>query len=75
MVQANLGKKQGTFSKITRVKRAGGVAQVVEYLPHKHKALSSKPSTVKAIKIIRKTKKLYFASLEFIVPKLFIKSG
>jgi hypothetical protein len=33
--------------KITKAKRAGGVAQVVECLPSKFKALSSKPSTEK----------------------------
>jgi hypothetical protein len=36
------------FKKITH-ERAGGVAQVVEHLPSKCKALSSIPSTVKKI--------------------------
>jgi hypothetical protein len=31
--------------KITKAKRAGGVAQVVKHLLNKHKALSLKPST------------------------------
>jgi hypothetical protein len=30
-----------------RAKRAGGLAQTVEHLPHKHKTLSSNPNTVK----------------------------
>jgi hypothetical protein len=42
-----LGKKQDPISKITRAKRAGGVVQAVEYLPNKHKALTSNPNTVK----------------------------
>jgi phage portal protein BeeE len=33
------------ISKITRAKRAGGLAQVGEHLPHKCKALSLNPST------------------------------
>jgi hypothetical protein len=33
--EANLGKKQDCISKITRVKRAGGMSQVVDYLPKK----------------------------------------
>jgi hypothetical protein len=41
------GQKQDPISKITRVKRAGGVVQVVEYLPSKHKALNSYPSNTK----------------------------
>jgi hypothetical protein len=31
-------------------KRAGGVVQVVEHLPNKHKALSSNPTTKKITK-------------------------
>jgi hypothetical protein len=31
------------ISKITRAKRVGGIAQAVECLPSKHKALSSNP--------------------------------
>jgi hypothetical protein len=34
-------KKQDTISKMTRAKRAGVVAQVVEHLPCKHKAMNS----------------------------------
>jgi hypothetical protein len=37
--------KQDPILKITRAKRAGGVAQVVEYLPTKCESLISKPST------------------------------
>jgi hypothetical protein len=35
--------RETPISKITRAKWTGGVAQVVEYLPCKSKALSSKP--------------------------------
>jgi hypothetical protein len=45
VTQAGLGKKQDPISKITRAKRAGGVAQAVECLTHKHEALSPNPST------------------------------
>jgi hypothetical protein len=41
MIQAELGQKQGPISKITKAKRAGGVAQAAEQLPSKCKALSS----------------------------------
>jgi hypothetical protein len=34
-VQAGLGKKQDPVSKIIRTERTAGMAQVVEYLPHK----------------------------------------
>jgi hypothetical protein len=44
VVQADLGRKQDPISKITNAKRAGGVAQVVELLPSKCKALNSSPS-------------------------------
>jgi hypothetical protein len=47
MVQVSLGKKQDPISKITRAKKAGGVAQAVEHLPSKCKTLSSKPSIAK----------------------------
>jgi hypothetical protein len=40
-------KKQDPISKITRVKRAEGVNQAVEYLPHKHKALKSNSNPTK----------------------------
>jgi hypothetical protein len=36
-----------TISKITKAKRTGGVAQVVEYLPRKNKVLSSNHNTAK----------------------------
>jgi hypothetical protein len=42
-----MGKKPDPISKITRAKRAEGVAQATEYLFSKHKALSSNPSTTK----------------------------
>jgi hypothetical protein len=45
--QAGLDKKQDPSSKITRTKKAGGIAEAVESLPNKCKALSSKPSTVR----------------------------
>jgi hypothetical protein len=38
VVQAGLGRKGEPISKITRAKMAGGMAQVVEYLPSKCKA-------------------------------------
>jgi hypothetical protein len=47
VVQASLGKKGDPVSKITRVKRAGGMAKVVEYLSSKCEVLSSNPSTTK----------------------------
>jgi hypothetical protein len=47
MVQISLGKNQDSISKITRVKRAGGAAYVVECLPSKREALSSNSSTAK----------------------------
>jgi hypothetical protein len=39
------GKLRDSISKITKAKRAGGEAQVVEHLPSKHKILSSNSST------------------------------
>jgi hypothetical protein len=45
MIQSSLGKKQDPVSKITRAKRAGGVAQAVEHLPGKLKAKKSKHKT------------------------------
>jgi hypothetical protein len=33
----------GPIRKICKTKRAGGVADMVEYLPGKHKSLSSNP--------------------------------
>jgi hypothetical protein len=57
MVQTSLGKKRDPISKITRAKRAGGVAQVVEPLPSKCKALSSNPKTKKKKKKKKKEKK------------------
>jgi hypothetical protein len=45
MVQDALNQKGDPISKITRVKRAGGLAQVIEYLPIKCEALNSTPST------------------------------
>jgi signal recognition particle GTPase len=40
-------KMQDPILKITKVKRAGDMAQVVECLPSKHKTLSSNPLTIK----------------------------
>jgi hypothetical protein len=45
MVQAGLGVKRDPISKITKDKRAGGVAQVVKCLPNKCEALSSIPTS------------------------------
>jgi hypothetical protein len=52
VVQAHLSKKQDLISKITRAKRSGGMAQVVEHLPSKCETLSSNPSTGKKKKVI-----------------------
>jgi hypothetical protein len=46
-VQARPGKKQVPISKITRVKRAGGIAQVVQCLPSQCETLSSNPNNIK----------------------------
>jgi hypothetical protein len=46
-VQDNLGIEQDTISKLTRAKRAGGMAQAVDFLPSKWEVMSSKPSTQK----------------------------
>jgi hypothetical protein len=43
-VQVSLGKRWDSISKITRGKRAGGVAQAGEHLPSKHEAPSSNPN-------------------------------
>jgi hypothetical protein len=40
-------KSKTLFSKRTRVKRAGGMAQGIEHLPSEYKALSSNPKTKK----------------------------
>jgi hypothetical protein len=45
------------ISKITRAKRTGGVAQVIECLPCKHKALNSNPVQPKEKKIKKERKK------------------
>jgi hypothetical protein len=47
VVQASLGKKQDPSSKITKAKRAGGIAQAVERLSNKCEVLSSNPSITK----------------------------
>jgi hypothetical protein len=47
-----MGKKPDHVSEITREKRAGGVAQVVECLPSKCEALTLTPSTTKKKKKI-----------------------
>jgi hypothetical protein len=46
-VQADASIKQESVSKITRAKRAAGVAIVVEHLPSKHEALNSNPNIAK----------------------------
>jgi hypothetical protein len=40
-------KREDPISKISNTKRTGRVAQVVECLPSKHKALSANPCTTK----------------------------
>jgi hypothetical protein len=40
-------KSETLYSKITKAKRAGGVAQAAEYLPHKCQALSTNPTITK----------------------------
>jgi hypothetical protein len=45
--QSGQDKKPDPISKITRGKLAGGMAQVVEYLPSEHEALSSNSSARK----------------------------
>jgi hypothetical protein len=46
-VHVDLGKKRDLLSKMTRIKRAMDMAQVVKHLPSKCKTLSSNPSTAK----------------------------
>jgi hypothetical protein len=50
-VQADLGINTRPYLKNNKTKRAGGVTQVVEYLPSKCKVLSSNPSTKKKGKV------------------------
>jgi hypothetical protein len=45
MVESGSGQKANTYRKIANANRTGDMAQVVEHLPSKQKALSSKPST------------------------------
>jgi hypothetical protein len=52
MIQNSLDKKQDPISKISREKRAAGMAQATEGLPSKCKALSSNLSTRKKKKQI-----------------------
>jgi hypothetical protein len=47
MVHAGLDKKQEPITKITRGKRAGDVAQAIEYMPSRGEALSLKFSIAK----------------------------
>jgi hypothetical protein len=47
MVQASLGKKQEPNLQTNRAKGAGVMAQVIEHLPSKCKALCSNPRTTK----------------------------
>jgi hypothetical protein len=41
------GIKRDLISKITTIKRVGGVAQVGQHLPNKHEVLNSTPRTAK----------------------------
>jgi hypothetical protein len=56
MFQSSLGYKHNPISKINKAKRAGGMAQVVESLPSKFRAMSSNPSTTKKKKRINDLK-------------------
>jgi RecB family endonuclease NucS len=47
MVKVSLSKKQDPISRITRTKRARGMAQAVECLSRNYEALSSNHSTIK----------------------------
>jgi hypothetical protein len=47
MVQASPGIRQERVSKITKAKRVGGMAKVIEHLPSKWEALRSNPGTAK----------------------------
>jgi hypothetical protein len=47
MVHSNLGKNSDVIQKITKAKRAGSMAQVVECLPRACYVLRSGPSTAK----------------------------
>jgi hypothetical protein len=47
LLSRQLGKKTRPYLKITRAKRARGMAQVIERLPSKSKGLSSNSSTTK----------------------------
>jgi hypothetical protein len=44
---------QDHTQKVMKVKRARDIAQVIEYLPGKHKALNSNPKTTKKREKIR----------------------
>jgi uncharacterized protein (DUF4213/DUF364 family) len=68
VVQASLGKKQDPISKITRVKRVGGMAQAVQHLSSKFKVLSSNFSNTKKKK---KSDVLTYSSSERMVPQMF----
>jgi hypothetical protein len=57
VVQADLGKKQEPIFKITRVKGAGSMTQLVKHLPSKHKALSKNPSFTRKKEKKKKRKK------------------
>jgi hypothetical protein len=43
-MEAGLGKKAKPYFQITKEKRTGGMAKVVEHLPRKREALNSNPS-------------------------------
>jgi hypothetical protein len=44
------GQKLDPISKITRKKRAGGMVQIVEHMPNKHKSPEFKPQYCKQTK-------------------------
>jgi hypothetical protein len=54
VVQASLGRKQDIIFKIIIAKRAGNMAEVLQSLPSKRKALGSNSSTTKKKKIVLK---------------------
>jgi hypothetical protein len=56
-LQAHLSKKLDPTSKITGAKTVGSVVQVIEHLPCKRGALSSKPGITK--KIVSRSSGIY----------------
>jgi hypothetical protein len=62
-VQANPSHKNETVEKIAKTIRAGGVAQVIEPLCSKPKALSSNPGTTKGKETQSDGSLIFFASM------------